>query len=131
MIKNITLVSMILASLGLTGCASIVSGTKQPVAVNTTPAGDADCVLKNDKGSWEVSHTPGSVVVHRSRKPLDVTCQEKGYKTAEVEVKSKTKKMAMGNVVFGGVVGVGVDVANGAAFQYPANIDVPMVSQSA
>jgi hypothetical protein len=32
--------------------------------------------------------------------------------------------MAFGNILFGGVIGVGVDVATGAAYDYPALITV-------
>lgn len=34
--------------------------------------------------------------------------------------------MAAGNILFGGLIGVGIDVATGAAFDYPTLITVPM-----
>lgn len=37
---------------------------------------------------------------------------------------SKTKGMAFGNIVFGGVIGAGVDMADGAAYDYPNEINM-------
>jgi hypothetical protein len=34
--------------------------------------------------------------------------------------------MAFGNILFGGLIGVGVDMSTGAAYDYPALITVPM-----
>lgn len=116
---------------GLTGCASIVTGTNQSVSVHTGSVGGATCSLENDKGRWYISNTPGSAVVHRSFNDLRINCQKAGYRPSYAQVASKTKGMAFGNVVFGGVVGAGVDVVNGAAYDYPTDIYVPMQKGSA
>jgi hypothetical protein len=112
--------------LSMTGCASIVSGTKQPVSVTTHPIAGATCQLENNKGTWYIPATPGSVVVHRSYHDLKISCKKKGYKQAIKNVTSSTKGMAFGNVLFGGFVGAGVDVANGAAYDYPNEIHLPL-----
>jgi hypothetical protein len=41
-------------------------------------------------------------------------------------VKSSTKGMMAGNLLFGGVIGAGVDAASGAAYDYPALFQVMM-----
>ena len=41
-------------------------------------------------------------------------------------VKSFTKGMAFGNILFGGIIGAGVDISTGAAFDYPSLISVQM-----
>lgn len=110
----------------LAGCASIVNGTNQSVSVQTDHVYGATCALENDKGKWYVNSTPGSVTVNRSYKDLKINCQKKGYKPTFQQVKSKTKPMAFGNVIFGGVVGAGIDMIDGAAYDYPSNILVPM-----
>lgn len=124
--KNSIIVLMTVLSVFITGCASIVNGQHQPISVRTTPVQGAMCALKNDKGTWYVRSTPGSVVVHRSYKELNVACEKKGYQMATKKVKSVTKPMAFGNVVFGGVIGAGVDMANGSAYDYPTDIQVDM-----
>lgn len=113
--------------ISLTGCASIVSGTNQSVSLETNPANNATCSLTNDKGKWFVPNTPGSVTISRSYQDLVVDCQKKGYRAATSKVKSTTKPMAFGNVIFGGVIGAGVDVASGAAYDYPTSIHISMI----
>jgi hypothetical protein len=124
-----TTVALFGALLLTTGCASIVDGSSQSLSVKTVSAGGdlsgAQCELDNNKGTWFVN-TPGSVTVHRSYDRLNVTCKEPGYTANVVAVDSSTKGMAFGNVLFGGLIGVGVDVGTGAAYDYPALITVPM-----
>ncbi|HLD84793.1 MAG TPA: hypothetical protein VI844_03355 [Coxiellaceae bacterium] len=112
-------------ALSLTSCASIVDGTHQSVTVNTTPEG-AHCALQNSKGSWSVNNTPETVEVHKSNGPMSVTCRLAGYPTRVKSFESYTKGMVAGNLVFGGLVGGGIDVADGAAFQYPSVFNVTM-----
>ena len=126
--KKISLLITCYVGMMLTGCASIVSGSKQTISIETAAVKNAECSLENDKGKWFINQTPGSVVVHRSYKNLEVNCEKKGYKKSISSVKSRTIPLAFGNVIFGlgGAVGAGVDIANGAAYEYPTNIMVPM-----
>ncbi|CAB3808161.1 hypothetical protein [Paraburkholderia caffeinilytica] len=113
----------------LSGCASIVSGTNQIVSVQTMKDGDqlagASCKLENSKGIWFVK-TPGSVAVHRAYGDLSVKCEKDGVDPGLATVKSHTKGMAFGNLLFGGAIGVGVDVGSGAAYDYPTLITLSM-----
>lgn len=116
------------------GCASIVSGTNQSLSVVTTTAIGVDiegarCALVNDKGSWYAT-TPGSVTVHRSYSDLSVNCTKEGLEPGSSVVKSSTKGMAAGNILFGGIIGAGVDVSSGAAYDYPNLITVTMGGQT-
>ncbi len=124
--KNI-LVSI--SFLFLAGCASIVNGVNEPLSMTTKADGadvtGAQCELHNDKGTWYVT-TPGSTTVHRSVEDLIVKCKKKGYAPGLANVKSSTKGMAFGNILFGGVVGGAVDIGDGAAFDYPTLINVNM-----
>lgn len=114
-----------------TGCASIVTGHNQPLSVETRSKGvvtaGANCQLQNDKGTWFVT-TPGSVMVQRSAADMSVRCEKNGYEPGLATVKSTTKAMAFGNILFGGIVGGAVDVATGAAFDYPSLISVELGS---
>jgi hypothetical protein len=122
--KKYLLSALLLPLLG--GCASIVNGTQQSISVTTPPAAGAHCKLSNDKGVWYIPNTPGSVIVHRSYRDLDVSCAKPGYGASDKLVQSHTKGMAFGNVLFGGVIGAGVDVANGSAYDYPQQVIVPL-----
>jgi hypothetical protein len=109
----------------MSGCASIVSGTNQSITVDTPGCGGASCKLTNDKGNWAVT-TPGSVVVNRAYGALTILCTKDGFPSGTTTVASSTKPMAFGNIIFGGVIGAGVDVTTGAAYDYPNSILVPM-----
>lgn len=112
------------------GCASIVTGHNQSVSVETRSkqgeaVASANCKLTNDKGTWFVT-SPGSVSVRRSYSDLLVNCEKANQEPGVASVKSSTKAMAFGNIIFGGVIGAGVDIASGAAYDYPTLITVWM-----
>lgn len=126
--------SIFLVALGasglFTGCASIVSGSNQSVSVLAVGAANesitgARCALSNNKGAWYVT-TPGSVTVNRSFEDLSVNCQRDDLEPGVLSVKSSTKGMAFGNIIFGGFIGAGVDMSTGAAYDYPTTINITM-----
>jgi hypothetical protein len=53
-------------------------------------------------------------------------CTKEGFPAATTTVASSTKGMAFGNILFGGLIGAGVDAGTGAAYDYPNTILVPM-----
>lgn len=124
--RSMLAASAALVVLLLSGCASIVSGTIQPISVNTPGCEGASCQLTNDKGSWFVK-SPGYVSVSRAYGNLTVLCSKEGFGSATTTVASTTKGMAFGNILLGGVIGAGVDIGTGAAYDYPVTINVPMV----
>lgn len=111
------------------GCASIVNGQNQSLSVQARSKGDqvadANCKLSNDKSVWYLK-TPGSTTVRRSYEDLAVLCEKPGLEAGLTSAKSSTKAMAFGNILFGGVIGVGVDTISGAAYDYPDVILVDM-----
>jgi hypothetical protein len=128
--KNLALLSACFSLSLLTGCASIVSGTQQKITILTPPAQGARCALENNKGKWYVTHTPNSIVVHRSSKDLFITCEKPGYEKSSSKVQSKLKGLIFGNIFLGGIIGGGIDVANGSAFDYPQEVKIPMKSST-
>jgi uncharacterized protein YceK len=114
----------------LSGCADILVGTSQSVAVHPTYAGTnvdgATCQLSNDKGNWSLQ-APGAVTVHRSYNALSVACSAPGYVAGVAASNSDTKGLAWANIIFGGVIGGAVDIGTGAAFDYPAIVEVPLI----
>ena len=129
MAKSIALGATIALSGGLTGCASIVSGTNQVVSVETmhaaAPLAGAVCKLENDKGVYYVT-TPGTVTVHRAYGNLNIKCEKPGIPVGMASIKSSTKGMMAGNILLGGFIGAGVDAASGAAYDYPALMQIMM-----
>lgn len=127
-----TKIVAVLMAFSLTGCASIVTGTTQPMAVETRLATGQDvagayCRLTNSKGTWFVT-TPGTVSIHRATAaPLAINCTKEGHQQLGVSsTKPKSKGMTWGNLIFGGVIGVITDSVTGAAGYYPSPVTVIM-----
>ena len=128
------LLALLSVAAATTGCAPIVSGTNQSVSVETRNAegasvSGANCKLNNNKGTWFVT-SPGSTTVNRSYEALNVRCEKDGAEPGQSVVNSSTKGMAFGNILFGGPIGAGVDMASGAAYDYPNLITVMMGSNT-
>jgi len=115
------------AALGVavSGCATIVDGTKQSVSVSTTPAEGAACTLTNSEGTRYVN-SPGSVEVHKTKNDLTVTCKKNGYQPGSQVAVSNFGGATFGNIVAGGVIGAGIDAASGANYYYNTPIVVPL-----
>ena len=112
--------SLILAlSFALLGCASITRGTKEVFVVDSMPQ-DAEVRLS----SGQVGRTPASFEVGR-RDTLTVFVSKPGFKSRTVIVQSEVgggggAAMA-GNVIFGGIIGAGVDAGTGAMYEHKPN----------
>jgi hypothetical protein len=119
--------AILIPLLFLTNCASITTGTNQSLSVETGSTEGAKCTLTNNKGTWYVERTPGTVIVHRSFGDLQITCSKDG-KTKTLKVESKTKGMMYGNIILGAgvVIGAAVDAGNGSGYDYPSLINVSL-----
>ncbi|MEN1728531.1 MAG: hypothetical protein AAGJ52_08820 [Pseudomonadota bacterium] len=110
----------------LSGCASITTGQDQTLSIITPSCPGATCELVNKDGTFFVNETPGTVLVNRACGELSIRCSLEGHEDTLISVGSSVKAMTFGNIIFGGIIGVGVDAATGAACQYPSLIPVPM-----
>lgn len=109
----------------LSGCATITEGKTDALAVNTTPDG-AKCTLKNGVGEWYIT-TPGSAEVHKSKTDLDISCKKEGFQDGHIVMESHFEGMTVGNVILGGVIGIGVDAASGAMNHYDKSVSLTLV----
>ena len=119
------LILLILLGL-LSGCASITTGQDQSVSINTPDCPQAECQLTNKDGTFYISSTPGTVMVDKACSELTIKCSKPGYPDHVTQVGSALQPMTLGNVIFGGLIGIGVDAATGAACKYPSLIPVAM-----
>jgi len=113
------LMKILAASLGavalvvVQGCASITKGTTDSITVNFANCNkQTACTASNKKGDWVFS-APGSVRFKKSDNPLTITCQD-GPAQTTTKVTPTRGGMAWGNVVFGGVIGGGIDSSTDA-----------------
>jgi hypothetical protein len=106
----------------LGGCASVSRGTTENISIASTPAGARADVAGTEIPSSCV--TPCTVQVKRSD-DIVVTLSKEGF---EPQVIPLTKEVSgsggagfAGNLLLGGVVGMGVDAATGAALDHKPN----------
>jgi uncharacterized protein YceK len=124
--KLYPLAAMAAVGVCLSGCASIIKGTDQSIAVTTPPATGAECILSSREGNWTV-RTPGAVTVQKSKEDIQVRCTKPGWQDAVATIPSDFQGWTLGNILIGGVIGLGVDAATGAINEYPHAFQVPMV----
>lgn len=110
------------ALVGLAGCASIVSGRRAEVAFDSVPS-NAHVVVRDKAGRKVASlTTPGVVSLRRNRRffmPAHYTAdiEAPGYLPAQVALRSTINPWVFGNVIVGGIPGLVVDTATGAAWK--------------
>jgi hypothetical protein len=111
----------------LSGCATVVKGSSQPVTLETKPPG-ATCVLtRKSKTVAVVNPTPGTVTVDKSKDAMAVSCTKDGYEEAAGVVKSEFQPMTFGNIILGGLIGVAVDAASGAMTEYQPSVTITLI----
>lgn len=112
----------------LAGCATITKGTTQAVAVSTPGAPGATCTLTSGGiGGSKTLTTPATLVLDKSQDNIQVVCKKECFQDAVGIIASHTETMAAGNIVAGGVVGLGIDAASGAMNRYNADNQFAMV----
>lgn len=102
---------LLAAVLGTAGCATTIHGTRQTVAIESTPPGATATILPDGI----TLQTPGEVelarkTVHTVRLALNGYCGETVYLDRVVS------SALYGNLLLGGLIGTAVDADNGAAF---------------
>lgn len=120
-----TALLLLTASL-LSGCASVLTGDSQDMRV-TTYCGQqtipASCVASNSKGSWPF-FSPANIVVQKDRYSLTISCKSPYFAQGVAHVPSTPNPMVAGNLVFGGLIGAGVDMVTGAGFAYNSVVNI-------
>lgn len=123
------LLVIMVAAFGLPACATITSGTSQSLTVLTEPAG-ATCELQREGATvGVVNPTPGTVQVSKSQRDMTVRCTRAGHSPGVTTVAAQLQGMTAGNILLGGVIGLGIDAASGAMSRYPENIRVVLPPQ--
>lgn len=113
--------------LAVAGCATITKGTTQTISINTPGAAGASCTL-TASGSNKVVITPAVLTVEKSQQSIAVRCTKECFQDGAAVVASFTEGMTAGNILLGGVIGLGVDAASGAMNHYADETLVVMTS---
>jgi hypothetical protein len=121
--KIISAALLAAASFGVTGCATVMNGTNQPVAFKSDPDG---AVVKLVTG--QSCTTPCQYELKRGADSM-VTYTKDGYQPAKVYIQSRTGGATFGNIIAGGIIGGVIDSSNGASNHlYPNPVYVRLVA---
>lgn len=107
----------------LSGCASIASGTTQEIAVTSSPTG-ATCDVSRQGMTLQQITTPASPMIKKSKYDLSIQCSKSGYQNAAVIDPSGVEPWVFGNILFGGLIGLIIDVSDGAQNHYDTTMNV-------
>ena len=103
----------------LSGCASVVRGVNEDVAIHVTPA---NAEIRTSAGH---ACTGPCVINVPRKKEFMVTASAPGYQTEVIDVDTRFSGKGAagiaGNVIVGGVIGVGVDAVSGATLDHFPN----------
>ena len=104
------------------GCATIMHGSNQDINISSTP---------NEAEVWidgaHIGNTPTNVTLKR-KDIHTVTIKKEGYKEARLMIKSETSAWLLGNIFFGGLLGLAVDLITGGAYYLePEIIDIELM----
>src|SRR5260370_12795467 len=118
-------VAIALLTFAVSGCASILEGRSQEIAVSTDPPG-AECGLYREEGLRiaTIERTPGSALVKKTKNDIWIVCAKPGYQQA---IYLNHSGAALANVV-GGILTLGISTAvdsstgSGNEYQSPSNV---------
>ena len=100
----------------LSGCATIIDGTSQPVTFNSEP--NRAKVFINGA---QVGVTPLTIQVPRSKATI-VVAKKEGYEEQQFPLQTKMNGYFWGNVISGGFLGSTIDYASGSMVEYSPNM---------
>ena len=121
-IKPLALVGAALALGASGGCATITQGANQTILFDTSPSGATCSITREGNMLYADITTPISLQIEKDKDDIVITCDKEGHRRAVVHTSSSFEGWTMGNLIFGGIVGLGVDAASGAINEYPSQV---------
>jgi hypothetical protein len=137
MLKKFTYTLIALTFIGLlTNCASIVHGTEQKINFASQPTGAKIIIDGIERGT-----APKSIILKRKgraqgepsdKKGYAVKIELEGYQPHEVSITRQVDGWFIGNLFFGGLIGILIDATNGAMYKLtPDQITAQMATTMA
>lgn len=111
--KTLSYALLAITALSMTSCATIFTGTKDSITFNSKPEG-AKVVFQG----VEKCVTPCSVNLDRSLGKRFVELKKEGYETKELKLEKSFNPVTLVNILFGGVIGFGIDLGTGSFTKY-------------
>lgn len=111
--KKIINIAILVSLLGLGGCATIMTGTSQPFTVNSNI--HKAKVYIDDK---YVGETPLALEKLSTKKNHIIRIEADGYMPVTEVIKKETSGWVWGNILLGGLIGLGIDMATGGLYVF-------------
>ena len=109
-----------------TGCATIMHGSKQDIAVSSTPSGATVSVDNQQMGT-----TPTTVNLTRKDRHV-ISIEAPGYRKYDLQLTRGTSGWVWGNLVFGGIPGLAIDAITGGLYKLtPTEVNATLARPTA
>lgn len=124
--------TLLIAGLLSSGCASIISGSSDPITILTSNDEPATCLITGESGrEFPVNNAPTTLVIDRGDGPLQVVCEGEGTRgtatvSATLDGNFWWNLLSLALFVPAGVVGLVWDFSSGNHMAYQTSIVLPM-----
>src|SRR6476646_9935559 len=105
--KVMTVAAVAALGVAMSGCATVIKGSSQNIAITTPPTTGATCTLSSKEGNWQIVSPGVAQGVRKSKEDVQITCIKPGWQTATGTIPSNFQGWTVGNIVLGGVIGLG------------------------
>ena len=131
---KIKIIAIILTFFLATSCGSIIHGSSQLVTFSSQPPGATITIDGKQYGK-----TPQSISLKRkgrlkgensNKKSYDVKVSLEGYYSYDIKINREMDGWFIGNVLFGGLIGIIVDASNGAMYKLTPNQIIAQMNRS-
>ena len=93
------------------GCCSIMNGTRQEIAVSSSPSGAT--VYHNNAYAGQ---TPAILELKRNSRHI-IRVEKEGYQPGEAALTKNVSGWVWGNIFFGGLIGFAIDAIDGSIYK--------------
>ena len=126
---KLQVIAILSLSAALASCGTVTRGRTETVTITSDPA---DAAISTSTGQY-CPRSPCTLTVERKAE-FTAFAEKPGYKKASIEIKTKVSGGGAagfaGNVLAGGVIGMGVDAVTGASLDHypnPAHIQLERI----
>jgi hypothetical protein len=123
--KQLPVLVLVLAFM-LSGCGAIFHGSNQTIAVSTDPP---DAQMKIGGNTLK---SPASVTLRRDADYI-ITAEKDGYDAGQGTIQHSVHwGTTLGNIIFGGLIGLAIDFGSGSAYKLePQSLVIPLKAKVA
>jgi hypothetical protein len=118
--RRLSLLALSLACLSLAACSTLVTGTRERIAVSTPGVSGAICALSGGDGVNATVQAPGRVSVPKSKKTIEMTCSAPGRAPVTQTIASTYSDWSIVEYP----LGYPIDAVTGAMWVYPRQVAV-------